>query len=112
MRELHAKSLQFLFRVQFSHVSVFSDSRNVQKRATQSDTLGHCLGTTLASFDRLSVADREDPPTELLKDCHWRAVEKRSTARRIRLQSDMELKKAVCANISHVYPIFICLEQR
>ena len=33
MRELHA------FRVQFSHVSVFSDSLNV----TKSDTSGHCL---------------------------------------------------------------------
>ena len=31
------------FRVQFSHVRVFSDSRNVQKRATKSDTSGHCL---------------------------------------------------------------------
>ena len=30
-------------RVQFSHVRVFSDSRNVQKRATKSDTSGHCL---------------------------------------------------------------------
>ena len=50
MRELHAKS------VQFSHVSVFSETRailscqcvfwfaNVQKRVTKSDTLGHCLG--------------------------------------------------------------------
>ena len=30
-------------RVRFSHVRVFSDSRNVQKCATKSDTLGHCL---------------------------------------------------------------------
>ena len=37
MRELYA------FRVQFSHVRVFSDSRIVQKRATKSDTSGHCL---------------------------------------------------------------------
>ena len=37
MRELHAK------RVQCSHVRVFSDSRNVQKSATKSDTSGHCL---------------------------------------------------------------------
>ena len=34
------------FRVQFSHVRVFSDSRNVQKRATKSDTSGHCLTHT------------------------------------------------------------------
>ena len=37
MRELHA------FHMQFSHVRVFSDLSNVQKRATKSDTLGHCL---------------------------------------------------------------------
>ena len=30
-------------RVRFSHGSVFSDSRNVQKRATKSDTSGHCV---------------------------------------------------------------------
>ena len=36
-------SVCFQFRVQFSHVRVFSDSRNVQKRATKSDTSGHCL---------------------------------------------------------------------
>ena len=30
-------------RVRFSHVRVFSDSRNVQKRATKFDTSGHCL---------------------------------------------------------------------
>ena len=30
-------------RVQFSHVRVFSDSRNVQKRATKTDTSGHCI---------------------------------------------------------------------
>ena len=29
--------------VRFSHVRVFSDSHNVQKRATKSDTSGHCL---------------------------------------------------------------------
>ena len=40
MRELHA------FRVQFAHVRVFSDSSNLQKRATKSDTLGHCLRQT------------------------------------------------------------------
>ena len=33
-------------RVQFSHVHVFSDSRNVRKRATKSDTSGHCLVTS------------------------------------------------------------------
>ena len=37
MREQHAK------RVWFSHGSVFFDSCNVQKRATKSDTLAHCL---------------------------------------------------------------------
>ena len=36
----------FLFRVRFSHVRVFSDSRNVQKRATKSETSGHCLSMT------------------------------------------------------------------
>ena len=30
-------------RVRFSHVRVLFDSRNVQKRATKSDTSGHCL---------------------------------------------------------------------
>ena len=33
----------FSFRVQFLHQSVFSDSRNVQKHVTKSDTAGHCL---------------------------------------------------------------------
>ena len=32
------------FLAQFSHVRVFSDLRNVQKRVTNSDTSGHCLG--------------------------------------------------------------------
>ena len=32
-----------LKRVQILHGSVFSDLHNVQKRATKSDTLGHCL---------------------------------------------------------------------
>ena len=35
--------IRVTFRVQFSHVREFSDSRNVQKRATKSDTSGHCL---------------------------------------------------------------------
>ena len=38
MRETHAKL------VCFSHVRVFFYSCNVQKRATKSDTSGHCLG--------------------------------------------------------------------
>ena len=33
----------FLKRVRFSHGRVLFDSRNVQKRATKSDTSGHCL---------------------------------------------------------------------
>ena len=37
MLELHAKG------VRFSHGRVFFDSHNVQKRATKSDTSGHCL---------------------------------------------------------------------
>ena len=41
MLESHA------FCVRFSHGPVFSDSRNVQKRATKSDTSGHCLDTSL-----------------------------------------------------------------
>ena len=36
--------------VQFSYVRIFSDSHNVQKRATKSDTSGHCLlSATLAA---------------------------------------------------------------
>ena len=34
-------------RVRFSHGRVFSDSRNVQKQATKSDTSGHCLLRTV-----------------------------------------------------------------
>ena len=33
--------------MQFSHVRVFSDSRNVQKHATKSDTSGHCLALSV-----------------------------------------------------------------
>ena len=50
MRELHVKPhghariARFSAkRVQFSHVSVFSDLHNVQKREIKSDTSGHCL---------------------------------------------------------------------
>ena len=48
MREMHVKHVHFshvsvLKHVHFLHVSVFSDSCNVQKRATKSDTSGHCL---------------------------------------------------------------------
>ena len=39
------------FRVQFSHVRVFSDSRNVQKRATKSHTSGHCLAGVASNLD-------------------------------------------------------------
>ena len=51
MRELHAFHVRELrelhaFHVRFSHVRVFSDLRNVQKRATKSVTSGHCLGCT------------------------------------------------------------------
>ena len=44
-------------RVQFSHVraSVFSDSRNVQKRATKSDTSGHCLMCAAANTQHRMV---------------------------------------------------------
>ena len=46
-------------RVQFSHVHVFSDSRNVHKRATKPDTSGHCLQITkqpgLRARERQSV---------------------------------------------------------
>ena len=48
--ELHA------FRVQFSHVRVFSDSRNVQKRATRSDTSGHCLHLPAAALEPAQTA--------------------------------------------------------
>ena len=34
--------------MRFSHGRVLFDSRNVQKRATKSDTLGHCLGLVLS----------------------------------------------------------------
>ena len=40
MQESHAKRVK---RVLFSHGSVFFYLCNVQKRATKSDTLGHCL---------------------------------------------------------------------
>ena len=40
------------FSVQFSHGRVFSDSHNVQKRLTKSDTSGHCLLVTV--MDKLS----------------------------------------------------------
>ena len=43
------------FRVQFSHVRVFSYSRNVQKRATKSDTSGHCLLPLAISPPSLSL---------------------------------------------------------
>ena len=36
-------TLFWTFRVRFSYGSVLFDSRNVQKRATKSDTSGHCL---------------------------------------------------------------------
>ena len=39
-------------RVLFSHVSVFSDYHNVQKRATISDTSGHCLMLRSNDFAR------------------------------------------------------------
>ena len=40
--------------VRFSHVRVFSDSRNVQKRATKSDTSGNCLLCTFVAQCRSS----------------------------------------------------------
>ena len=51
VRELHAK------RVQFSHVRVFSDSRNVQKRATKSDTSGHCLAGSKAGVGHMPAKE-------------------------------------------------------
>ena len=44
--------------LQFSHVRVFSDSLNLQKRATKSDTSGHCLPSSedmLCSFWELQI---------------------------------------------------------
>ena len=38
-----------LKRVRFAHVRVCFHSRNVQKRATKSDTSGHCLGKNEAT---------------------------------------------------------------
>ena len=38
------------FRVRFAHVRVFCDSRKVQKRATKSDTSGHCLASMEGTF--------------------------------------------------------------
>ena len=46
MRELHAKHM---------HVSVFSDLSNVQKRATKSDTSGHCLYISILCLMFLSI---------------------------------------------------------
>ena len=46
MLESHA------FRVRFSHGRMLFDSRNVQKRATKSDTSGHCV-RTLANCCRI-----------------------------------------------------------
>ena len=57
MRESHAFSSHTFLRskrVQFSHVRVISDSRNVQKRATESDTSGHCLQHTVTVCLELS----------------------------------------------------------
>ena len=48
MRELHA------FRVQFSHIRVFSDLRNVQKRKKKSDTSGQCPVKRNSSLNALS----------------------------------------------------------
>ena len=56
MRESHANacdsrmSVCVLKRVRFSHVRVCFDSPNVQKRATKSDTSGHCLMFGSLSF--------------------------------------------------------------
>ena len=58
LRELHAKSVQFL------HVSVFSDSSNVQKRATKSDTLGHCLSGCITCWNQ---------PTQAHFKCHLKS---------------------------------------
>ena len=45
----------FLNRVRFSHVRMFFDWSNVQKRATKSDTLGHCLITGNLVVNSLSL---------------------------------------------------------
>ena len=37
-------------RVRFSHLRMLFDSRNVQKRATKSDTLRHCICRTTCSW--------------------------------------------------------------
>ena len=50
------------FRVQFSHVRVFFDSRNVQKSVTKSDTSGHCL----EAFKRLMPQRLAKPDIRVL----------------------------------------------
>ena len=54
--------------VQFSYVCVFSDSHNMQKRATKSDTSGHCLLQCLG--DRMIAVP---------KSLHWAASVPRLT---------------------------------
>ena len=44
-------------RVQFSHVRMFSDSRNVQKSVTRIITSGHCLVLTAIQETLISLAD-------------------------------------------------------
>ena len=63
MQETHAKRgsrarscekrTRNTFRMCFSHVCVFFDLRNVQKRATKSDNLGHCLADLVQSLDMI-----------------------------------------------------------
>ena len=69
MRELHVKSLQFSHvsvfsdsreSVQFSHVRVFSDSSNVQKRATKSDTSVHLPAEQVYFKFKLQVTNFEN----------------------------------------------------
>ena len=43
-------------RTRFSHGRRFFDSRNVQKRATKSDTSGHCLLCTAANMQHMCAA--------------------------------------------------------
>ena len=60
-------------RLHFSHVRVFADSRNVQKRATKSDTSGHCLE------DRSSRSSDGWWVSYIVDDClQWQIAQKSS----------------------------------
>ena len=56
-----ARGILHAFRMQFSHIRAFSDSRNVQRRATKSDTSSHCLRTTTPGAIRSQALSCDQP---------------------------------------------------